>query len=218
MKKSTSGGLKTFWFDLGNVILFFDFTVAFERLAKHTHLPPAKIRRYFEIRRTLEADVDEGRMNASQLFRKIKRDLRLVGIDLASFKLIWNDIFMENMPVVKLLARLKKDGYRLILISNTNRLHYDYILKRYGVLRHFDHLILSFKERTRKPKRKIYHAALKVSRAKPHEIFYTDDREDLILAARANHGVHAHTFRSADGLFRELRRRGVRSVPAKDRR
>src|SRR3990167_5326570 len=70
-------GIKTFWFDLGNVILFFDFGPAFERLARHTHLEPAQIRRYFETRSALEADVDEGRMNASGLFKRIRRDLQL---------------------------------------------------------------------------------------------------------------------------------------------
>lgn len=213
MKKSTrfpntaSGApIKTFWFDLGNVILFFDFMPAYRKLSRYTDSSPEEIAEYFKVRTALEYDLDEGKVHALALFRRIKKDLRLDGITYDRFKEIWNDIFTENRPVIRLLERLKKEGYRLVLISNTNRLHYEYILKNHAVLHLFDRLILSFKVKTRKPKRSIYETALSVSRARPREIFYTDDREEMIAAAAENHGVHAHLFRDAESLERELRR------------
>ena len=206
MKKQKISAIKTFWFDLGNVILFFDFMPAFRKLARYTHLDAQQIRAYFKAHPKLEAHLDEGRVNAPALFRRLRRDLKLKKIAYADFKKIWNEIFTENRPVIELLRNLKKNGYRLVLISNTNRLHIDYIVRRYSVLQMFDHVVLSYKVRARKPHRKIYKTALAVSRAEPHEIFYTDDREDLIAAASANHGVHAHPFRTAHGLKQALNR------------
>ncbi len=206
----TKKRIKTLWFDLGNVILDFDFTPAYKKLARHTPLDAAAIRKYFQTHPYLEAHLDEGKVNARTLYAQVCRDLRVKGLSFSRFSEMWSDIFSLNKSVAALVRDLRKSGYRLILISNTNRLHYDYIVKRYPVVRHFHHAVLSYRVRTRKPKPEIYRHALRLSGgAKPAEIFYTDDRRDLTDAAGANHGVHAHTFRSARALVAALKRLGV---------
>jgi biotin operon repressor BirA-like protein len=62
---------------------------------------------------------------------------------------------------------VRSRGYRLILISNTNRLHYEYIRRTYPILRAFDHVVLSYKLKTRKPEPAIYRAALRLSGVPP---------------------------------------------------
>jgi len=206
MKKSE---IKTIWFDLGNVILNFDFKPAFQRIARFTHFSPHQIKRYFDNNTSLGVDCDEGRMPASALFKLLKRDLSLNGISYKKFKAIWNEIFDINPAMVKLVKGLKRNGYRLILISNTNRLHFDYIKVKYPIVNIMDKHILSFRVRTSKPKRRIYQLALKHSKAKSHEILYTDDRKDLTTAAFLNHGIQCHTFRHASGLKQALTKLGV---------
>ncbi len=203
--------IKTLWFDLGNVVLFFDFGPAYRKLRRHTGLRAETIRRYFHARPRLEASLDEGRVNARSLYRRLRKDLGLLDLSFGRFKEVWNDIFWENRAVIRLLGRLKRRGYRLILISNTNRLHYDHIRRRYPVLKLFHRQVLSFRVGARKPERRIYRLALKHSRARPDEIFYTDDREELTTVAFSNHGVHTHTFRSAPSLIRALRKLGVKA-------
>lgn len=206
----TKKRIKTLWFDLGNVILDFDFEPAYRKLARYTLLDAAEIRKYFETQPCLEAALDEGRVNARSLYTRIRRDLGVKALSFAEFRKMWSDIFSENKSVSKLIRDLRRNGYRLILISNTNRLHYEYIARRYSVVRHFHHRILSYRLRARKPQPKIYHQAMRLSGgAKPAEIFYTDDRKDLTRAANARHGVHAHTFRSARALITVLKKYGV---------
>lgn len=196
--------IKTFWFDLGNVILYFDFGPAYKRLSRHSKKTVEEIAEYFRAEPALEAHLDEGRVNARALYRRIARDLGVRGLPYEDFKHVWSDIFDENKPVIRLIRKLRKNGHRLILISNTNRLHYEYILKQYGVLKLFHKCILSFRVRSRKPKRKIYSTAFRFSRAAPSEIFYTDDREELTAAASRNHGVRSHTYRDFEGLKKAL--------------
>ncbi len=201
--------LKTFWFDLGNVILPFDFTPAFKRLSRHG-ADPKEIRQFFKDRAWLESACDKGSVNALALYRMLRKHFGFSGLTYAEFQKIWNGIFKENREVSGLIRRLRKDGFRLILVSNTNKLHFDHIRKTYPVMGEYHHHVLSYKEKTRKPERGIYQRALRLSRADKHEIFYTDDREDFTSAAR-RHGVHVHTFTRAAGLKTALRSHGVKA-------
>ena len=205
----TKTQLKTFWFDLGNVILPFDFAPAYERLALHGADPDA-IRGFFGERPWLEAACDTGKVPAPALYRMLRKHFSLRTLKYPEFKKIWNDIFEENREVSRLIRALKRQGFRLVLISNTNKLHFDHILRRYPVLREFHHHVLSYRLKTRKPGKKIYDRALRLSRAKKHQIFYTDDRKDFTGAA-AGHGVHVHTFTHAARLKRALGRHGIKT-------
>ena len=211
-RKRTNGvkPIKTLWFDLGNVILPFDFNPAFKRLGRIGKTDPQAIRRFFHKRPWLEADCDEGRIHGLGLYRLLRKSFNLNALPYGQFKHIWNDIFEENHEVSSIIRNLKRGGYRLVLISNTNKLHFDYLRVSYPIINAFHRHILSFRIKRRKPHRKIYQIALKTSYAKPEEIFYTDDREELTQAASENHGVHSHTFRSAKGLKKALLSRGVR--------
>ncbi|MBP9732815.1 MAG: HAD family phosphatase [Candidatus Omnitrophica bacterium] len=199
--------LRTIWFDLGNVILPFDFGPAFKRLSRHGTEVLA-IRRFFKERPWLEAACDTGEVNAMRLYRMLKKHFEWKRLSYLEFGEIWNDIFKENREVSRLIRDLRKRGFRLILVSNTNKLHFDHIAKTYPVMKHFHHHVLSYKIKTRKPERKMFRGALAVSKAKKHEIFYTDDRSDFTDAAAA-HGVHVHTFKHASGLKRALKKHGV---------
>jgi FMN phosphatase YigB (HAD superfamily) len=202
--------IKTCWFDLGNVILPFNFTPAYKTLGSMANIRPKAVEQYFIDRPHFEADLDEGRLHAYQLYRMLKKEFKIKDLRYEEFKKIWNDIFKEDALVNKTLRQLKSSGIKLILISNTNKLHFDHIHKTYPIMSQFDGFILSYKLKTRKPSRDIYESALKISKAQPQHIFYTDDRADLILAAKKNHGVHAHTFTTASKLRAALKSKGVK--------
>ena len=194
--------IKAVLFDLGKVIVDFDFTPAFGRLSRHCAKKPHEIREYF-LRSGLEVLYDGGKISSAEFYRKIKTDLGH-SLDYGRFKKIWNEVFTLNKETGRLIKKLKR-RYRLVLISNTNALHYKYLCGRYTVLEHFDRHILSYKEKIRKPDEKIYRTAIRACRAKPHEILYIDDRSDLTEAARAL-GIHSFTFRNNHGELREKMR------------
>lgn len=202
--KPSKKPIKTFWFDLGNVILPFDFTPAFKRLSRRHGTPAEEIRAFFKERPWLEGACDTGEVTAYALYRMLRKHFSWKRLTYAEFTAAWNDIFRENREVSGLIRRLRQNGYRLILVSNTNKLHFDHIARRYPVMKQFHHHVLSYKLKTRKPEKKMYRHALRVSRAAKHEIFYADDRMDFTDAA-AKHGVHVHTFTQASLLKRALK-------------
>lgn len=198
---------KAVLFDLGNVLLAFDFTPAFRALSRHTDLRPADIEGYF-IQSGLEVLYDGGKISTARFITEARRALGL-RIGAARFRAIWNGIFTPLTGTIRLLERLKRRGHRLVLISNTNDMHYRHIRKTYSVLQHFDAVLLSFKEGVRKPDARLYRKAARACRAVPREIFYIDDRADLTAAAREM-GFTVYTFKNDPArLERELRRAGL---------
>ena len=206
-KSDGENKIKAILFDLGKVILHFNFDPAFKKLSRASGLPAKDIEDYF-VSSGLEVLYDGGKISSAQFYREIKKALGLK-ISFARFKAIWNGIFTPKKDMIRLIGRLSKK-YRLALISNTNAMHFEYALKKYPVLRKFDHLILSYKEKTRKPDERIYQKAARACRAKPGEIYYIDDRRDLTEAA---HGLGFRVFTYQNNfkeLLADMKTRGVR--------
>jgi putative hydrolase of the HAD superfamily len=198
--RRASPKIKAILFDLGKVILHFDFAPAFKKLSKASGKTPEQVKNYF-LESGLEVLYDGGKISSKRFYAEVKKALGHT-LSEAEFRRCWNEIFTPNAETVRLIKKLAKK-YRLVLISNTNEMHYEYIRRRYKVLDHFDTLILSFKEKSRKPDHKIYRTAIRACGAKAHEIFYIDDRSDLTEAA-SELGFHSFTFKNNHG---ELRRR-----------
>ena len=198
---------KAVLFDLGKVILDFDFTPAFDRLSKHCALDPEEIKSYFSAS-GLEVLYDGGKISSVEFYREVKKGLNY-RLGFTRFKKIWNEIFTLNPEVAQIIQNAKED-YRLVLVSNTNAMHFDYIRVKYPLLRHFDRFILSYKEKARKPDPKIYKKAIRACRANPEEILYIDDREDLTEAA-GTLGLHTFTFKKNAGeLLKKMAGLGIR--------
>ena len=196
-KRRNAKKIKAVLFDLGKVILHFNFDPAFKRLSKVSGLPVKEIEDYF-VSSGLEVLYDGGKITSRRFYAEIKDALGLK-IGYAAFQKIWNDIFTPKKDMIGLVGALYKK-YRLVLISNTNEMHYRHIRKKYPVVKKFDRIVLSFKEKQRKPDERIYATAAKACRARPEEIYYIDDRHDLTGAAQEL-GFRTFTYRDN---FREL--------------
>lgn len=190
--KKTRGKFKALLFDLGKVILHFDFTPAFKRLSAETGLKPDQISDFFS-RSGLEVLYDGGKITSKDFYLEVKKGLRH-NLGYGEFREIWNRIFKLNSEIVSLIQELKS-RYRLVLISNTNHMHFEYIRKKYSVMHCFDRHILSYKEKVRKPDERIYRRAMRACSARAREIFYIDDREDLTSAAKEL-GFHTFTYKN----------------------
>lgn len=191
LKNKKSQKIKALLFDLGKVIVDFDFTPAFQALSKYSSLKPKEIREAFS-NSGLEVLYDGGKISSLQFHYEVKKMLRH-NLSFDKFKKIWNQIFTLN-PETARIIRNAKEHTRLVLVSNTNAMHFDYIRVKYSPLKHFDRFILSYREKVRKPDARIYQKAALACRAKPHEILYIDDREDLTQAADAL-GFHTFTYK-----------------------
>jgi putative hydrolase of the HAD superfamily len=200
---------KTVLFDLGNVIIPFDFKPAYERLAQQCGCKPEEVAA--RIRATgLVAPFEKGEIEAEPFVREISAALGLK-LSYREFCGWWSGIFLAEPLVPEALLEDLGSKVRLLALSNTNPIHFEMLKEAYPLLRHFDDYVLSYQVGAAKPEAKIYREAIARAWCAPEECFFTDDLAVNIEAAR-QHGMDAVQFLSADQLERELRARGLRQA------
>ena len=98
---------------------------------------------------------------------------------------------------------LKGKGYPMFLLSNTNELHFSYIMERYPIIHHFDEWILSFEVGVKKPSEKIYNAIFERRPVERDEVLYIDDMPGYVEAA-AGYGIPGIVFREAADIWKVI--------------
>lgn len=198
--------LKALIFDLGGVIVPLDFPRGYHLMAGRCALPVEEVRR-----RITELDLvvpyESGQVESAEF---VDRVCAALGVTMSEeeFMGFWANIFGAETLLPESLFESLKGRYRLVLLSNTNDLHWRFIEKNYPLLRHFDHHTLSFRVKAMKPSPAIYQAAVEAAGCRPEECFFTDDIDKYIDGARA-FGIQAVQFQNYAQIAGELRGRGV---------
>ena len=204
-KRTGPAKIRAIFFDLGNVLVRFDASIAARKLAKAIGMTIPDIWRW-ALSSDLEKAYTKGRVSSHEFYREIKRRFpnRLT---FRQFSNIWNNIFSENKGMERLISALAKH-YPLYLISNTNELHFNYIKRKFPILRHFQKCFPSHEVGHRKPEAAIFKHALRSARKKSAESIFIDDIAEFVRAARKV-GMRAIQFKSPKRLGKELRRLGI---------
>lgn len=199
---------KAILWDFGNVICFFDHLIACRSLAARSTLEFSPERIYTEVFRSgFERDFDRGAIDPPAFLDALRRGWSVMGSD-EEIALAWSDIFQPNEAVRDVLGRIP-DEIRLILGSNTNRLHYDLFRSQFAeVLDLFDAEVLSFAVGEVKPDPRFYRECIVLAQCAPGEILYFDDRADLIAAGTAL-GLDGVVYSPELDLEAILRERGI---------
>jgi putative hydrolase of the HAD superfamily len=192
-------------FDLGRVLVHFDFVRGYLALEGLCRYSAAEIPRRVAAS-GLAVELETGRLAPREFYRRFSELLGL-SIDYQHFCGIWTSIFTRELLPESLLEELASQ-YRLVLMSNTNPIHFAMIQTEYPHLKHFHHLVLSYEVGALKPDEPIYQAALQCAGCAPEECFYTDDIAEFVEAGRRL-GMDAVQFESREQLERELRARGI---------
>jgi putative hydrolase of the HAD superfamily len=198
--------IRTFLFDLGNVLLFFSHERMCAQLGALCGRTAGEMRAIL-MDSGLSDEYERGRLSESEFHRRLEGLLGME-LDLAGLQQAGGDIFDLNPPMVPLLDTLRARGHRLVLLSNTNETHIHWIRRRFDVLDRFDDLVLSYRVGEMKPHPAIYEAALAVIGCAPGECFYTDDVPAYVERGR-EFGLEAEVFVSPATLRAHLAARGV---------
>lgn len=198
--------IKAVLFDLGNVIVPFDFKRAYGRLQPLCNYDVTELPQ--RLRGTdLISRFETGRIGPREFVQEFAVLLDLA-VDYDEFCSIWTSVFLPD-PLIQesLLANLAA-RHRLMILSNTNPIHFHMIQANYPLLRHFHHYVLSYEVGALKPSAEIFEEALKQAGCDAGECFFTDDLAVNVDAAR-EHGMDAVQFQTAAQLEDELRARSL---------
>jgi glucose-1-phosphatase len=193
-------------FDLGKVLIPFDFSRAYNRMAFRCELSPEETRTRLAATR-LFVDFESGAITSAAFADTVSRELGFSG-SFDEFCEIWTSIFLPD-PLLpdSLIAGLRQD-YRTIIVSNTNEIHFEMLRKTYPILEHFDDYVLSYRVRAMKPGRAFYEAAIESAGCQPDRCLFIDDLAENVEGARAA-GMDGIQFVGRDSLESELKSRGV---------
>jgi putative hydrolase of the HAD superfamily len=197
------------YFDLGNVLLYFDHEITCRQMGEVAGLTAA------EVRHVLFADgllisYEEGRFSREEFYREFCRATQTTA-ELQRLETAASDIFRLNASMLPVVTKVKDAGYRIGLLSNTCESHWRYITAHFTGLfpQAFDVLALSFRLGAAKPDERIYVRAADLAGVPPQEIFYCDDIPANVAAA-CRAGFDAVHYTSTPALVAELQKRGVR--------
>jgi len=195
------------FFDIGNVLLKFDAREAAGKIARQLRLAPKSLLRRLATSKLVDS-VERGLISPRELYAHFHSRLGYQG-SFAQFKSLWCEHFKFNRRSASLLKALAR-RYRVYLLSNTNRLHYEHIRRRYAFPRQAHGAVLSHELGLRKPEPAIFRAALKIAKARPSQAVFIDDLKANVEAARRL-GIYAIHHTPATDLKRELAKLGLLS-------
>jgi len=198
--------IKTVIFDLGKVLIPFDFKRGYQGLEKVSGIPAAEIPKRIgatDLVKRFETGLVEPKDFVEQLSRIL--DLH---ISYDQFCEIWSSIFLPDPLIPESMLEGIGKRYGLLLLSNTNAIHFHMLEQTYPLFRHFHDRVLSYCVRAMKPSPVIYREAIARSGCRAGECFYTDDIADYVDAARRE-GMDAVQFESCAQIQGELKARGV---------
>ena len=179
----------TFLFDIGKVLLDFDFESSLARI-----LPPGTPDASARLTRILERkdEFESGRIDIDTYTDWALGVLESTATH-AEFHHAWRQIFTPNEPMWDRVRQLKADGHRLILFSNISGIHAPWIYDEFPRFHIFDAAVFSFETGFIKPQPEIYHYAIEKHGLVPADTLYIDALPQN-AAAGESHGFQTFLY------------------------
>lgn len=168
----------TFLFDIGNVLLKLHFEKYRAKVLGDANTPlPDELG-------ILKDPYETGQISDDEF---VTKSLKILKSNLSpqDYTEAWQDIFSPNDPMWEVVEKLRTDGHRLILFSNTNALHSTFFLEKYEVFQHFPHHHFSQEVGAIKPHDDFYQKAVDTYDLIPVETAYLDDLPENIATGKA---------------------------------
>lgn len=195
-----------FIFDLGKVLVDFDYTVAARKVAARSKKAPKDLHAFLGSSPIL-VEYESGRISRQQFYDSVREAIGFLG-DMVEFGSFFADIFTEMPPMIALHAELRRAGFKTYIFSNTNDLAIEHVRRNFPFFKHFDGYIFSYEVGGLKPQPEIYEAMEKLTGRRGADLIYMDDRLENIEAGAAR-GWRAILHESPEKTRRALAGMGV---------
>jgi HAD superfamily hydrolase (TIGR01509 family) len=168
-------------FDLGKVLLDFDYRISSKKIADQSTIPSAKV---FALlcESQLPYRLESGLLTNEQFFAEVRAATGFRG-SLDDFIDYFADIFSEIEPMTALQASIRARGVPTYIFSNTNEIAIRHVRQRYPFFANFDGYFLSYELGVMKPDARIYEIAENKTGHKGQSLLYLDDRAENVEAA-----------------------------------
>lgn len=198
--------IKALIFDLGKTIVPFDFKRGYAAMEQRCPYPAAEIPKRIGAT-DLVIRFESGKVEPEAFVEELCQILDLQ-MSYEEFRGIWFSIFLPETLIEESWLAALGQRYPLVLLSNTNAIHFEMLEANYPILQLFQRRVLSHEVGAMKPSPIIYEAAIAKAGCRPGECFFTDDVAAYVEGA-CRCGMDAVQFHNQQILKRDLRARGV---------
>ena len=180
--------IKTIAFDLGGVIMTIDQPQAIGRFKE---IGAVEVEKWLDpyTQTGIFGDLEHGLISAEDFRKELSR---LIGKELTAEQCAYawqgyaKDVPMRNLELVK---KLRQQGYRVVLLSNTNPYMMQWAMSAkfdgqgHSLADYFDYCYLSYQLQMMKPSEEIFRYVLAQEQVQPQEILFVDDGPRNVAAA-----------------------------------
>ena len=206
LKESNSKEPLVLFFDLGKVLVDYDFGLAFNRIEEGSTLPSDEFKTRIPEIENLNTIYEAGKITTAGFFQRMAEVLQFKGT-VNTLEKIWINIFKpitENIEMVRLVS----EAHPLAIISNTSEAHIRFLEANYSFFDSFRARIYSHMIGFRKPDSRIYDYSRNIMNAKARKSLFIDDRIENISAAASLGWMTIH-LQGMVGLQQALLEAGV---------
>ncbi len=193
-------------FDLGKVLVDFDYRIAARNVAARGKISAEELARVMA-GSPLLYDYERGRYTNAQFYQQVCALSGYSG-DIDAFRKSFASIFTPILPMVSLHSELRQRKFGTYIFSNTNDFAVSEIRSSFPFFSNFDGYILSYQHGSLKPEAKLYEVVEHISKTSGAEILYLDDRPENIEAGAAR-GWQVILHESPESSYNSVRKLGL---------
>jgi glucose-1-phosphatase len=195
-------------FDLGKVLVDFDYSIAARRIAVRGKMSAAEVQEFID-HSPLLFRYETGLLNRQQFFDEVRTTTGFKGT-LAEFAQLFADIFSPIASMIRLQAGLRAKQVPTFIFSNTNDIAVEHIRRNFPFFSQFDDYVLSYQHGAMKPQAQLYEVVERVTGRRGERILYLDDRVENADAGKTR-GWQVIHHQNPDETARALERLGLLS-------
>jgi HAD superfamily hydrolase (TIGR01509 family) len=193
-------------FDLGKVLVDFDYSVAGRRIAARGKMSASEVQEFID-HSPLLFRFETGQIGKEQFFAEVQAATGFHG-SIDEFCRFFADIFTPIEPMVKLHGALRRRGVPTYIFSNTNELAVGHIRRSFPFFSDFNGYILSYEHGAMKPDARLYEVVERKTQLRGADLFYLDDRAENVATGAAR-GWHAVVHQTAEQTREMVVRNGL---------
>ena len=198
--------IKTIIFDIGNVLMDFNFQICFRAYApdEETYQKILKA----TVQSPVWAEFDRGIWTDEEILEGfIQNEPSIEPILRKMFERL-EGIIRQRDYAIPWIKELKSRGYQVLVLSNFPKKVYDLFQDEMTFLNEVDGGILSFRDRMIKPDKEIYTLLMERYDLIPQECVFLDDLEVNLKTAKEL-GMHTILFQTKELALDEMRKLNV---------
>jgi len=170
-------------FDLGKVLLDFDYTIAAQRLASAGPASGSQIKRFID-QSPLLARYEKGQVTREAFFDEVRQMSGYTG-SADQFYGFFADVFSPITAMIEFQQRLRTRRVPTYIFSNTNDLAIEHIRAQYPFFAGFNGYVFSYEHGAMKPEPALYEAVESLCGRQGSDLLYFDDRVENVAAGAA---------------------------------